>query len=385
MDSQVWVEVDLKAIAHNVGELRRIAAPKARLMTVVKADGYGHGAVAVAGTALRNGAEVLGVARIGEAVRLRKAGIEAPILVFGFADPERTRDLAAFDLTQTVYSYRSAKALSDMATSLRRRIGIHVKVDTGMGRVGLVPFPSSGSASASFRLEEVVREIKAIDDLPGLRLEGVFTHFATADHADKSYADLQLKRFGILLDRLRQAGVRSAAAHAANSAATIDLPESHLDMVRTGISTYGLYPSDGVNKQNVALKPALQWKARIVQVKEVPPNFAVSYGCTFKTATATSIATVPVGYADGLDRRLSSLGRMLVGGRSAPIVGRVCMDLTMLDVGHIPGVKVGDEVVIVGTQGGRTITADEIASRLDTINYEIVSTITERVPRFYLP
>ena len=384
MDSrQIWVEVDLEAIAHNVKELRRIASPKARLMTVVKANAYGHGAIEVANTAIRNGAEALGVARIEEAIQLRNAGIGASILIFGFTPPEQAKDLACFDLAQSVFSYRSAKMLSDMAVSLHRQIKIHVKVDTGMGRVGLLPLSPNDSISASNRLDMVLKEIKTIDNLPGLELEGVFTHFATADHADKSYANMQFKLFKSIVGRLQHIGIQPVVAHAANSAATIDLPRTHLDMVRPGISTYGLYPSDEVNKKDIVLKPALQWKTKIVQVKRVPPHFKVSYGCTFETKTATAIATVPIGYADGLNRQLSSRGRMLVRGASAPIVGRVCMDLTMLDVGHIPGVEVEDEVVVIGTQGNQTITADEIASQLNTISHEIVSTITSRVPRFY--
>ena len=380
----VWAEVDLNAIAFNVKQLKGIVGPQTRLMTVVKADGYGHGAVEVAKVAIQSGAEALGVARLHEAIELREANVKVPILIFGYTFPERAHDLAVFRLTQTLFSYESAKMLADAAVSLRKRIKVHIKVDTGMGRVGMTPYRSSHPVPTRPRLEEVAKEIKRIGDLPGLELEGVYTHFATADHLDRSYAGKQLELFQDILRRLRRLGMRPVLAHTANSAATIDLPESHLDMVRTGIATYGLQPSDEPSKRRVDLKPALQLKTKVIQVKKVPPRFKVSYGCTFETRSDTRIATLPIGYADGLDRRLSSQGHALVRGESAPIIGRICMDLTMLDVGHISDVEVGDEVVIIGAQEDRQITAAEIASRLNTIHYEIVSTITARVPRFYL-
>lgn len=381
--SLVRAEVDLKAIAHNIKELRRITHPDARLMGVVKANGYGHGAIEVARCALQNGAEVLGVARIEEGIQIREAGIEVPILIFGYTLPALTVDLLEYNLTQTVYSFASAQALSQAAASLKKKIKIHLKVDTGMGRLGLLPqnFHRDNSAAID---AHAIEESLAIAGLDGFELEGIFTHFATADSADKRYAENQLDLFMNFLNRLRKAGLEPPVRHAANSAALIDLPQSHLDMVRPGIASYGLYPSDEVNKERVALKPAMALKARIIHLKKVPAGFKVSYGSTYQTRKATTIATIPVGYADGLNRLLSSSGQMLVQGQRAPIIGRVCMDLTMLDVGHIDNVQMGDEVVIFGQQGSDTITVDEIAASLNTINYEIVSTITARVPRVYL-
>ena len=381
--SLVRAEIDLKAIAHNIKELRRITHPDARLMGVVKANGYGHGAIEVARCALQNGAAVLGVARIEEGVQIREAGIEVPILIFGYTLPERTPDLFEYDLTQTVYTYASAQVLSRTATSLKKKIKIHLKIDTGMGRLGLLPQDFQGDNSVALNAD-AIQETLAIAGLGGLELEGIFTHFATADSADKTYAEDQLDLFMIFLDRLRRAGLEPPVRHAANSAALIDMPQSHLDMVRPGIASYGLHPSDEVNKKHVSLKPAMALKARIIHLKKVPAGFAVSYGSTHRTPTATTIATIPIGYADGLNRLLSSSGRMLVHGQLAPIIGRVCMDLTMLDVGHIDNVRMDDEVVIFGQQGSGSITVDEIASSLNTINYEIVSTITARVPRVYL-
>jgi alanine racemase len=381
--SLVRAEIDLKAIAHNIKELRRITHPDARLMGVVKANGYGHGAIEVARCALQNGAEVLGVARVEEAMRIREAGIEVPILIFGYTLPELTADLLEYDLTQTVYTYASAQELSQTAAALKKKIKIHLKVDTGMGRLGLLPQNFQRDNSVTINAD-AIEESLAIAGLNGLELEGIFTHFATADSADKAYAEDQLDLFMNFLNRLRKAGLEPPVRHAANSAALIDMPQSHLDMVRPGIASYGLYPSDEVNKKNIPLKPAMALKARIIHLKKVPAGFKVSYGSTHQTPKATTIATIPIGYADGLNRLLSSRGQMLVHGQRAPIIGRVCMDLTMLDVGHIDNVQVGDEVVIFGQQGSDSITVDEIASSLKTINYEIVSTITARVPRVYL-
>jgi alanine racemase len=381
--SLVRAEIDLKAIAHNIKELRRITHPDARLMGVVKANGYGHGAIEVARCALQNGAEVLGVARVEEGMRIREAGIEVPILIFGYTLPELTADLLEYDLTQTVYTCASAQELSQTATAFKKKIKIHLKVDTGMGRLGLLPQNFQRDNSVTLNAD-AIEESLAIASLDGLELEGIFTHFATADSADKAYAEDQLDLFMNFLNRLRKAGLEPPVRHAANSAALIDMPQSHLDMVRPGIASYGLYPSDEVNKKHLPLKPAMALKARIIHLKKVPAGFKVSYGSTHQTPKATTIATIPIGYADGLNRLLSSSGQMLVHGQRAPIIGRVCMDLTMLDVGHIDNVQVGDEVVIFGQQGSDSITVDEIASSLNTINYEIVSTITARVPRVYL-
>ena len=229
-----------------------------------------------------------------------------------------------------------------------------------------------------------VDETLAIAGLNGLELEGIFTHFATADSVDKRYAEYQLDLFLNYLNRVRKAGLNPAVKHAANSAALIDMPQSHLDMVRPGIAIYGLYPSDEVNKKRLSLRLAMTLRTKVIQLKKVPAGFNISYGITYKTPKPTTIATVPVGYADGLNRLLSSRGQMLVHGERVPIVGRICMDLTMLDVGNIENVQVGDEAVIFGKQGNESLTVDEMAKSLNTISYEIVSTVTARVPRIYL-
>ena len=377
----IWAEIDLDAIAHNVKELRRITRPSARLMAVVKADGYGHGAEAVARTALANGADMLAVARIDEGVQLRRAGIDAPILVMGPTFPGFTDRIIDYDLIQGVTSLAAARELAARAVQRKAVIPVHIKVDSGMGRLGLVP--DCGAPGRDARLP-AVEEVRALSHLDGLRLEGIFTHFAAADETDKSFAELQLDIFSTFLDRLSRAGIDCGMRHAANSAAVIDLPRAHLDAVRPGIALYGLYPSRAVDLSKVELRPALALKSRILQVKEVPAGFPVSYGMTWQAPCATRIATVATGYADGIQRRLSNRGRMLVHGVEVPIVGRVCMDLIMLDVGAVEGVAVGDEVVIIGRQGDAEISADTVADLLDTINYEVVFTNFARVPRRYI-
>jgi len=379
----VWAEVDLEAIAQNVCELRRITNSGADLMAVVKANAYGHGVIEVTRKALENGADSLGVARIEEGIELRKAGFNESVLIFGYTPPALAYKLIGFDLTQTVWSYNTARALSHVAVSSNKQIKVHLKVDTGMGRLGLLPDCRRPPATEQNLMGNAIREAESISSLAGLKLEGVYTHFATADSSDKSYAGKQFEIFLDFLNELRRAGMNPPLCHAANSAAIIDMPETHLDMVRAGIAIYGLYPSDEVNKRRIALKPAMTLKSKIVHLKKVPPGFKVSYGSTYQTPKSTTIASIPVGYADGFNRLLSSRGQMLVRGRRAPIVGRVCMDQTMLDVGHIPDVDLEDEVVIFGRQGYESITVDEIAANLNTINYEIVSALTARVPRIY--
>jgi alanine racemase len=379
----IWAEIDMAAIAHNVRELRRRADPKAKVMAVVKANGYGHGAVAVARTALAGGAEWLGVARLPEAIPLREAGIDAPILVFGYTPPAEAGRLIDYDLRQSVYSLAAARAYSAAAAGRGRRMRVHVKVDTGMGRLGMVPAALSGQTPDRAVGEDFIREATAIARLPGLEAEGIFTHFAAADSADTSSAERQLSLFLEALSTLRAAGLEFALRHAANSAGLIALPDSHLDLVRPGIALYGLRPSDEIDLTAVSLQPAMALKTRIIHLKSVPAGTCISYGMTYRTPAPTVIATIPAGYADGYRRRFSSRGEMLVGGRRVPVVGRVCMDLTMLDVGQVPGVRIEDEVVIFGKQGGESISADDLARALDTINYEIVCDVTARVPRVY--
>ena len=376
----VWAEIDLSAVAHNVRALKGALASGTRLMAVVKADGYGHGSVAVARQALDAGADCLAVARIGEALELRYAGIQAPILIFGHTPPALTRKLLENDLTQTVSSFSDAEALSARAAGSGNRLRVHINIDTGMGRLGVLGMPPEGANGFS----DAAAEVAAICGLQGLAAEGIYTHFATADSADKSDTRGQLELFEQILSRLRRLGIVFSLRHAANSAAAMDLPETHLDMVRPGISIYGHYPSQETESCGMELTPAMTVRARIVHLKQVGPGFRVSYGWTEQTRENTLIATVPIGYADGFFRLLSSRGYMRVRGYRAPVIGRVCMDHTMLDVGHIPGVACGDAALVFGRDADGDLPVESVAGTLDTINYEVLSRISSRIPRVYI-
>ena len=366
-----WTEINLEAIAHNVRELRRITRPEARFMAVVKANGYGHGALEVSRIALENGAEWLGVAVLQEAETLRRCGVTAPILILGYIPEEQAEAVVAADIRQTVFNYSLAQALSRAAQKVGRPARIHLKIDTGMGRIGFLV------------REESIKEIRRIYNLPGIEIEGIFSHLATADARDTTYTHQQIALFQEMIERLQAEGLKIPIHHLANSAGIIDHPASHLDLVRAGISIYGLYPSEEVSREKIQLRPAMSLKAQITQVKEVPVGTSISYGRTYRTLQWTRIASLPLGYADGYPRVLSNRGEVLIRGKRAPIVGTICMDQFMVDVGHIPGVQVGDEVVIMGTQGSQTITAEEIATHSGTINYEIVTRIGLRLPKIY--
>jgi len=380
VENLTWAEVDLDAIAHNARELKRLIGEKTELMAVVKANGYGHGAVQVAETALDNGASRLAVNRALGGVQLRQAGITAPVLILGYTLPAQAETIVRWNLTPTVNDPEQAQALSVAASRPpfvppnpggERGAGlpIHVKIDTGMGRFGLLP-------------DEVVDFVRAISELPGLSLEGVYTHFALADAADKSYTLQQFEIFLEVVKRLERAGFTIPIQHAANSAATLDLPETHLDMVRCGIVLYGLRPSNEV-EPTIPLRPAMTLKSRVARVRTLPTGSSISYGCTYTTSEPTLVALVPVGYGDGYHRLISNRGQVLIRGQRAPIVGRVCMDQFVVKISHIPNVQQHDEVVLLGRQGDAEISAEEVAAWAETINYEVTTSILPRVTRVY--
>ncbi len=362
-----WMEIDLEAVAYNVRQIKQIVGPEVKVLAVLKADAYGHGALTVARTALNNGASFCGVASVNEAIKLRDGGVETPILVLGYTPPWLAKKALLHDITLTLYDSDVAQIYSRAAVELRRTARVHLKVDTGMGRLGLLP-------------DQIVPFVETVRRLPNLDLEGIFTHFSVADEDDLSYTRWQLGRFRRVLERLEEIGATFRIVHCANSAATLRLPESYFDMVRLGLAMYGLHPSDYVPLP-VGSRPALTWKTSIAQVKTLPPGSYVSYGNTYQTDKEETIAVIPVGYADGFRRAPTRWQAVLVRGQRAPIVGRVCMDQTMINVDHIPGVRIGDEVVLIGEQGADEITADEVADWLGTINYEVVSEILARVPR----
>jgi alanine racemase len=363
-DRPTWVRIDLDAIAHNIRRLRAIGGVP--LMITLKADAYGHGAVRVARTATANGAAALAVATLGEARELRAAGIAAPILVFGYTPPWQAREATALDVACTIFDLDSARALAEAAEAHGRTATVHVKVDTGMARLGLAA-------------EQVGPFLHELAGMPWLRVAGLYTHFATADGADETFARFQLRRFQEILAAVTRAGLRPPLVHAANSAALLRYPEARFDMARPGIACYGLRPAPATPLPD-DFRPALSFHTEIAQVKPVPAGTPLSYGGAFVTPHPALIATIPAGYADGL-RRAPPWRAVLVRGRRAPVVGRVTMDYALIDVTAIPGVKRGDPVVLIGAQGDDAITADEVAGWLDTISYDVVATILPRVPR----
>jgi alanine racemase len=371
--NRAWAEIDLDAIAHNVREIKGLLKENVEMMGVVKADAYGHGVLEVVRTLLDNGVTQLAVSMLDEAVQIRQLGIRVPILILSYTDPVRAEEIVLNDLMQTIYSLELAEALSAAAVRLDRQVKVHVKADTGMTRIGFMPG------------QNAVEKIVAISRLPGLVIEGVFTHFASADEYERDYTIMQYERFIKLCGELEAAGVHIPVKHACNSAGTIQYPDMHLDLVRPGIILYGLYPSSEVDKSIIRLKPAMTFKANVILVKDVEPDTCISYGRIFRTARKSRIATIPVGYADGYTRLLSNKGRVLVNGEYAPIVGRICMDQCMIDVTDLKhDVRVGDEVVLFGCQGDACISVDEVAAEIGTLNYEIVCIIGKRIPRVYL-
>ncbi len=444
-ENLTWAEIDLDAIAHNTRELKRLVGDKTELMAVVKANGYGHGAIPVAEAALDNGASRLAVNRAVGGVQLRQAGITAPILVLGYTLPAQAEAIVRWSLTPTVNTPEQVLALSTACFHHGKVLPIHIKIDTGLGRFGLLP-------------DEVADFVQAISTLPGLAIEGVYTHFAHADAADKAYTLQQFEIYLKVVKRLEEAGFAIPIKHVANCAATLDLPETHLDMVRCGIALYGLRPSSEVTP-TIALRPAMTLKSRVARVRTLPTGSSIGYGCTYTTSEPTLVALIPVGYGDGYHRLLSNRGQVLIRGQRAAIVGRVCMDQFVVKVpaptpnpspesrggeeaptpspspesrggeeapsplpprppntggsrivspqpfdpsaklgagfaqdrlwggrgaGGSPNVQQDDEVVLLGRQGDDEISAEEVATWAETINYEVTTSILPRVTRVYL-
>lgn len=365
-----YAVVDLDAVAHNVGVLRSVVGSDVELFAVVKANAYGHGAVPVARAALAAGADRLAVGRVDEGIELRRAGIDAPILALSYTLPVEADALVRHDVTATVATVEGARALSHRATAQGKVATAHLKVDTGMGRYGLLP-------------DEVPAFMAQVADLPALSFEGIFTHFSVADAADKGYTRGQFAQFQSVIAALREAGHTFALHHAANSAAAIDLPETYLDAVRPGIALYGLYPSTEVTRQ-ATLRPVLSLVSHVGRVRMLPTGASVGYGRAFIAPRPTRVALVPVGYGDGYHRLLSGRGVVLIRGQRAPIIGRICMDQFMVDVTAIDGVAQDDPVVLIGEQGGAAISAEEVAGWAETINYEVVTALTGRLPRVYV-
>lgn len=377
MDSytqRAWAQVSLDAIASNLKNIRKITDSKAKIMAVVKADAYGHGFLQVAKTLLENGADAFAVAMLDEAKQLRSRGIDVPILILGNTNRDLCEDLIDYDVMPTVFSYEMAKAMSDMAVKKDMDAKIHIKLDTGMSRIGFLCDEKNEDAT--------IREIKHIAQLPNLEIDGIFTHFSCADEPEREYTLMQYERFMRVCDRLTADGVKIGKRHVCNSAAIVLYPHMHLDMVRPGIILYGLHPSS-MTEGKLELKSAMSLKARVTLVKELEEKVGVSYGKEYVTEKSVKIATIPIGYADGYSRTLAGKAEVIYKGKFLPVVGRICMDQCMIDATSADNIDVDDVVTIMGEDGGASITASRLASYMGTINYEIVCLIGKRIPRVY--
>lgn len=367
---RTYAKIKLQAINNNIDEVKQNLEENVKLMVVIKADGYGHGA-SIIGNFIKDKVDYFGVATIEEAIELRKSQIDVPILILGYTSKEQYLDLINYDITQTIYNLKMAQELSRCAVECNKKVKIHIALETGMHRIG-------------FHVnEECIENVKKISKMGNLIMEGVFTHFSCADEKDKSYSLMQLQKYTKFLNMLEECDIDIPIKHICNSAGIIEFNNKQFNMVRSGIITYGLYPSEEVNKDYLKLQPALEWKSHVINVSEVGKNCGVSYGKTFVTPGKTKIATVSIGYADGYMRSLSSKGKVLIHGEYAPIIGRICMDQMMIDVTHIKDVKIEDEVTLVGKDGEKTITIEEVAKTAGSFNYEFACGIGKRVKRVY--
>lgn len=367
---RVQANIDLSAIHQNVANAKKLLAPDTKLMAVVKADAYGHGAVEVA-KEIDDLADAYGVAILEEGIELRQAGITKPILILGFTPQEQYPAMISYDIDTAVFQLDMAQKLSQTAIRMNKKAKVHIKLDTGMSRIGF----SLNEAS----LDKIIQ----ISKLQGIQIEGCFSHFARMDEKDKTSANKQLKAFCDFVKTLENEGVSLPIKHISNSAGITESPEAHLDMVRDGISIYGLYPSDEVQKEKLSLIPAMELKTKVSFVKELDAGIEIGYGGTYTTTKKTVVATIPIGYADGYPRSLSNKGHVLIHGQYAPILGRVCMDQFMADVTDIAEVKEGDIVTLFGKDGKEQISVEEISEMAYSFNYEFVCDVGKRVPRVF--
>ena len=360
-----WLEIDLGAIKHNVKEIIKLT--NTEVMAVIKANGYGHGVLQVAQAVIDAGATWCGVARMEEALNLRKAGIKAKVMVLGYSPVKSIPEAIENDIHVAIYDEKRAYRYAEQAKKVPGKLKAHLKVETGMGRLGMP-------------LKQVEKFLTAFQSKNKIEIDGIFTHFARADEPQLDSARQQLDKFTSLLNRLREKGSCPATVHAANSAAVINFPEAYFDLVRPGIAIYGMNPSPETVLPD-SFKPAITWKAKIVSLREYPPGQGISYGSTYVTSKHERIGVIPIGYGDGYRREEGQ--QALVRGQLVDVVGRVCMDQCMLQLDSVPDAKVGDEVVLLGKQGAQAITADDLAAKWGTINYEVVCGLADRLPRLY--
>lgn len=367
---RVQANINLDAIYQNVINAKKLLKPGTKIMAVVKADGYGHGAIEVAAV-LDSIVDAYGVAILEEGIELRQAGFTKPVLILGFTPEPQYGPMVNYNIATAVFQYDMAKKMSDVAIKSGKKAHIHIALDTGMSRIGFRPDSVSLEA------------IKKIASLPGIAIDGCFTHFARMDEKDKTKAKIQFERYMLFIKRIEDAGIYLPVKHVSNSAGIIEMQEVNLDMVRDGIAIYGMYPSDEVDKNRLKLVPAMEIKSYVSFVKTLGPGVEIGYGGTFTTTKETKVATIPVGYADGYPRALSGKGRVLIHGKSAPILGRVCMDQFMADVTGIEDVKEGDIATLAGCDGNSCISIEEVADMAHSFNYEFVCDIGKRIPRVY--
>lgn len=367
-----YAQISLDAIEHNINQVRMKVGDDVRILAVIKADGYGHGSIPVA-KRLMSKVQYFAVATIEEAIELREAEIDLPILILGYTSPRQYNEVVSYDVTQTIYSYDTAEKLNEIAKAAGKKCKIHIALDTGMTRIGFV------------MNEESVNDVVRISQLANVEVEGIFSHFSCADMKDDNgYNRRQMDNYNWFVGELEKKGVEIPIKHLSNSAGIIEFENCKFNMVRAGIITYGMYPSDEVKMDEVILKPALTWVTRVINVKTVDAGCGVSYGATYTTDGPTKIATLSVGYADGYPRALSNKGKVIINGQFAPIIGRVCMDQMMVDVSHIDDVQIEDAAILIGSDGKNSLTVEEVAALAGTFNYEFVCNISLRVNRIFV-
>lgn len=365
-----WVEINLNSIKSNLNSIKKFITPKTQIMAIVKANAYGHGAVEISKTAIEAGVSRLGVALAEELIELRSANINAPIHILGNTPKDAAQLIVQYDGISSIYDFETAVALNDEAKRQNKKTIIHIKVDTGMNRLGIKP-------------ENTVKLIKEIRSLANTDIEGIFSHFSSADDPNSNYSKYQLNKFNQAMNALEQEGICPPIKHIANSAATMLIPESHFDMVRIGISMYGLYPSK-LAKYPIELEPALSLYARISRIENVAPPEGVSYGITFKPSKPTKVATIPIGYSDGYFRQLSNIAEVIIKGRKCKVAGVITMDQLMAELPDDLNVKNGEKATLIGKENNIEITADDLAHKIGTINYEIVCALSKRLPRKFI-
>ncbi|OHC06731.1 MAG: alanine racemase [Planctomycetes bacterium RIFOXYD2_FULL_41_16] len=369
MHRPTWVEIDLNALRHNLLAVKKRIGPQIKILGIVKADAYGHGDYEVSRVLLNNGVEMLGIAILEEGIQLRNTGIKAPLLLLGGVFEEQIDSIIHYDVTPTVYDLKLAEVLSKKATYFNKKLKVHVYVDTGMGSIGV-------------KHDNAVEFVKFVKNLKNLIIEGIYTHCSSSDEKDSAFTNLQIKRFRDVLDALDTIKVRIPLRHMANSGAILGYPESYFNTVRPGLSLYGLYPSEDVSR-DIGIRPVMSFKTRIIHIKDMESGDVVGYGRTYRITKPTRVATLPLGYDDGYNQLLSNQGEVIIRGKRASIIGRVCMDQCFVDVTNIKDVSVGDEVVLYGSQAQETISVESIAQQLNTIPYEVTCSISKRVPRIY--